>query len=488
MRDAVAEGLDGGGSRGAGPECDAQHACCASTTRSGASDCATWTTSPTACLRILAGRTSAAQDLSLAARRYRARRAHDGARGAARLRPHEAARPRHRGRQRPKPCRHRRPRAWLAAVGQAKRIIERVSTGDAVIVDAESGEIHLRPSPEVVRAYSDKVRFRARRQLRYQELRDKPAVTADGVKIELNMNAGLLVDMPHLHESGADGIGLFRTELQFMLSNSLPRLDAQADMYRQILDQAGGKRVVFRALDIGGDKALPYLRHPSEDNPALGWRALRLLLDRSGLLRLQLRALLSAADGREISLMLPMVAAATEIDAARLIIRRELERFKDRGGVAPEIRLGAMIEVPSVLFELDNVLPKLDFASVGSNDLMQFFFAADRGNAHVAGRYDALSVSALRALRTIAEAAQRHGIPVTLCGEMAGRPIDAMALIGVGFRSLSMAPASLGPAKAMIRSLDAGRIAARMEELTATLTGSLRKELETYAEVSGVEN
>ena len=201
----------------------------------------------------------------------------------------------------------------IAAVGQAHRIIERVSTGDTAIVDAETGEVHLRPSPNVVQAYSDKVRFRARRQQQYQALRDRPPLTKDGQRIELNINAGLLVDLPHLVEAGADGIGLFRTELQFMISDALPRLEQQTQMYRQILDGAAGKRVVFRALDIGGDKPLPYVKHPAEENPALGWRAVRLLLDRPGLFRLQARALLAAASGRELSVMVPMVSAASEL-------------------------------------------------------------------------------------------------------------------------------------------------------------------------------
>ncbi len=376
----------------------------------------------------------------------------------------------------------------LAAVGGAHRIIERVSTGDTAIVDAESGEVHLRPSPEVIQAYSDKVRFRARRQSRYQSLRDSPAVTTDGVKIELNINAGLLVDVPHLNESGADGIGLFRTELQFMVASALPRLAEQTRMYSQVLKAAGEKRVVFRALDIGGDKALPYIRHPAEENPALGWRASRLLLDRSALLRLQVRALLAASEGRELSLMLPMITVPSEIDKARALIEREMAWNKWRGGKGPSrIRLGAMIEVPAILMDLDGLMSKVDFVSVGSNDLMQFLFAADRGNARVSNRYDALSVAALRALRMIVEAGIRHEKPVTLCGEMAGRPLECMALIGLGYRSLSVSPASIGPAKAMIRSLDAARVAGRLDEMMAAGSTEIRAALKRMAELDSIE-
>ena len=376
----------------------------------------------------------------------------------------------------------------IAAVGGAHRIIERVSTGDSAIVDAETGEVHLRPSPEVIQAYSDRVRFRARRQKRYQSLRDSPATTTDGVRIELNINAGLLVDVPHLDEAGADGIGLFRTELQFMVAPALPRYDAQVAMYRQVLEASGGKRVVFRALDVGGDKTLPYLRHPIEENPALGWRAIRLLLDRSALLRLQLRAMLTAAEGRELSLMLPMVTVAAELDQARAIAARELEWLRKRGGRGPSsIRIGAMVEVPAALFDLEGLMKRADFVSVGSNDLMQFLFAADRGNPRLAGRFDALSPPALRALRSIVAAGNRVGIPVTLCGEMAARPIECMALIGLGFRSLSMSPASIGPAKAMIRSLDASRITSRLEALLDRGNADIRADLKVFAESYSVE-
>jgi phosphotransferase system enzyme I (PtsP) len=376
----------------------------------------------------------------------------------------------------------------IVAIAQTGSIIERVATGDPVIVDAESGEIHLRPSAEVVANYSDKVRFRARRQRRYEALRGRPATTKDGARIELHINAGLLVDLPHLTESGADGIGLFRTELQFMISSALPRLDQQISTYRQILDGAAGKRVVFRALDIGGDKALPYIRHPSEDNPALGWRAIRMALDRPGLLRMQMRALLAAAAGRELSVMIPMVSCASEIAGAKRLIHRELTIHRQRGYQGPSsLRIGAMIEVPSILYELDALLPKVDFVSVGSNDLLQFLFAADRGNPRVAHRYDCLSVSALRALKGVVEAAARHGVPVALCGEMAGRPLETMALIGIGYRSLSVAPASIGPVKAMILSLDAGRLSAHMHELMGSATGSLRDQLRLFADREGVE-
>src|SRR5690606_31876355 len=252
------------------------------------------------------------------------------------------------------------------AGGRAGGSVERVTAGDAIIVDGVIGEVHVRPSAEVVSAYTDKVRFRARRQKQYEALRDLPAVTKDGERITLQINAGLLADMPHVKESGSDGIGLFRTELMFMLSHSLPRVDRQTQAYQAVLDEAGGKPVVFRSLDIGGDKVLPYLPHVPEENPAIGWRAVRMSLDRPALLRI----------------MIPMVSVATEMDEIKVLIDKEKELALKRGAKLPKkLLIGAMIEVPSVLFELDELLPRVDFVSVGSNDLMQFLFAADRSNS-----------------------------------------------------------------------------------------------------------
>ena len=376
----------------------------------------------------------------------------------------------------------------IPAIGQAAGVVDRVSLGDAVIVDAMSGEVHLRPSSEVIAAYSDKVRFRARKQKRYQALRDRPAVTKDGVRIALHINAGLLVDMPHLAESGADGVGLYRTELQFMLSDTFPRLDKQTQHYRGVLAEAGDRPVVFRTLDIGGDKVLPYLRQPKEENPSMGWRAVRMALDRPEVIRLQLRAMLKAGGGRELRVMIPMISAAYEMVAIRALVDREKAFLKKHGYQLPkDILIGAMLEVPALLFELDAFLPKVDFVSVGSNDLMQFMFAADRTNARVANRFDVLSPSPLRALKLLIKAAKKYRVPVTMCGEMAGRPLEAMTLIGLGMRSVSMAPASIGPVKAMILSLNAEKITDCVDSLLKDGAKDVRTTLQRFAEDEAVE-
>ena len=376
----------------------------------------------------------------------------------------------------------------LVAVGQAENIVAMSETGDDIIVDGQAGIVHLRPTADMIQVYVDKVRITAKRRAHYLEFKDKPAITRDGVAITLLHNSGLVADLPMLHDTGASGVGLFRTELQFMMSNTFPRLERQLQAYRAVLDEAGKKPVVFRALDIGGDKVLPYLRQMKEENPAIGWRAIRMSLDRPALFRTQVRAFLRAASGRDLSIMIPMVSEAAEMDDIAVLIGKEMALLERKGLEPPKkLEVGAMIEVPSLLFELDALLPKVDFLSVGSNDLMQFLFAADRTNARVASRYDSLSVAPLRALRVLVKACRKHKVPLTLCGEMAGRPIEAMALIGLGFKSISMAPASIGPVKTMIRSLDASRIVARIDELLVEGSGSVRSELERFAISEGVE-
>ncbi|RVC08610.1 phosphoenolpyruvate--protein phosphotransferase, partial [Mesorhizobium sp. M7A.F.Ca.AU.001.01.1.1] len=343
----------------------------------------------------------------------------------------------------------------IPVAGQMKGAVSMAENGDAIIVDGEEGVIHLRPQPDLEAAYAEKVRFRARRQEVYRELRKKPSTTRDGVQVDLLMNAGLAVDLPQLAEAGAAGIGLFRTELQFMVASTFPRAEAQEKLYRDVLEAARGKPVTFRTIDIGGDKVLPYFKGAiQEENPALGWRAIRLTLDRPGLLRTQIRALLKASGGRELKLMLPMVTELGEITQAREIIDREVRHLSRFAHHLPtSLKLGAMLEVPSLLFQLDELMKAVDFVSVGSNDLFQFVMAVDRGNTQLANRFDTLSAPFLRVLKQIADAGVRNHTPVTLCGELAGKPISAMALIGLGFRSISMSPASIGPVKAMLTEL-----------------------------------
>lgn len=373
----------------------------------------------------------------------------------------------------------------IPVIGQAAGVVALAENGDAVIIDGDEGHVHIRPMPEHQRSYEEKVRFRARRQEQFRALRSVEPVTRDGQRIQLLMNAGLLVDLPQLAESGAEGIGLFRTELQFMIASTMPKAEEQEMFYRNVLKQAGGRVVTFRTLDIGGDKVVPYFRGHEEENPALGWRAIRLSLDRPGLLRTQLRAMLKAAAGTELKLMVPMVTEVSELRQVRELLQKEVQHLSRFGhGLPRKLQFGAMLEVPALLWQLDELMDAVDFVSVGSNDLFQFAMAVDRGNARVSERFDPLERPFLRLLRDIVRGADRNKTPVTLCGELAGKPISAMALLGVGFRSISMSPASIGPVKAMLLGLDAEALTKAVNEALddRNATVPMREVLARFAE------
>jgi phosphotransferase system enzyme I (PtsP) len=378
----------------------------------------------------------------------------------------------------------------IPAVGEVENATGMADQGDAIIVDGSTGDLHVRPLPDMEAAYAERVRLRARRQLQYQALRDRPCVTKDGEKISLMLNAGLVVDLPHIADTGAAGIGLFRTELQFMVAQNFPRTSEQYALYRAVMDAAGDKPVVFRTLDIGGDKVLPYMRNVEEENPALGWRAIRLGLDRPGLLRSQLRALLRAAGSRALKIMFPMVATVEEFEQARELVERELTHLRRHGHKLPdEVQVGSMVEVPSLLYQLDELLERVDFLSVGSNDLVQFLYAVDRGNPRVSGRFDALSAPVLRALKDIADKGRAYHKPVTLCGEMASQPIGAIALAAIGYRAMSLTPSAVGPVKAALLDLDCRKAAEFLSPLIAKPNGSkpIRIHLQEFAAAQGLQ-
>jgi len=370
----------------------------------------------------------------------------------------------------------------IPCVGRVMGLRDRLSEGDLVIVDGESGEAYLRPRPDMLAAVRSRMLVRSERQAEFAKLRDVPAITVDGTRITVLTNAGLAVDLENLGATGAEGIGLFRTEFQFMVSEELPRLTAQTALYRLVLDTAGDRPVTFRTLDIGGDKVLPYLEAEREENPALGRRAIRLGLDRPGLLRLQLRALLAAAAGRELRVMFPMIATVDEFRAARELVDVECAWAQRRGRTLPALlRVGAMIECPSLLWHLDALLPLTDFVSVGTNDLFQYMFAADRTNPLVSDRYDPLSPPALRALAEIQKKCADTGTPVSVCGELAGRPLEAFALLTLGFTRLSAPAGGVGPVKRMILSADLPAARRGMTNLLGSSAGSIRGELESLA-------
>jgi phosphotransferase system enzyme I (PtsP) len=294
--------------------------------------------------------------------------------------------------------------------------------------------------------------------------------------------------MQHLDETGADGVGLYRTEIPFMVRSEFPDVDAQAWLYSRVLDVADGRPVTFRTLDVGGDKVLPYVGEFGDENPAMGWRAIRIGLDRPAMLRRQLRALLQAANGRPLSVMFPMIAEVAELLSARKLLDLELDRAKRRGLALPErLRVGVMFEVPALAWQLDSLLPHVDFISVGTNDLLQFLYAADRGNSRLAGRYDNLSPALLRLLHFVVEKVRPAGVDLAVCGEMAGRPVEALALLAIGVRTLSMSPGAIGPVKAMVRSLDLNEATNFLSSVLTRPDRPLRETLRLFAADHAVE-
>ncbi|OFW84252.1 MAG: phosphoenolpyruvate--protein phosphotransferase [Alphaproteobacteria bacterium GWF2_58_20] len=370
----------------------------------------------------------------------------------------------------------------IPVVGQCAEALERIAPSDMLVVDGDDAQVFVRPSDEVILAYRRRLQMQTLREEGLRGLRDLPAVTRDGEKVSLLINVGLMVDLQNLPDIAPDGIGLFRTELPFMVKAAHPDLMAQTALYKDVLVRAAGLPVVFRTLDIGGDKQLPSFPVGHEENPALGWRALRIGLDRPMMLRTQLRALLMASAGQELRIMFPLVSEVAEYRSARHILDAEVARLRKSGASLPEkIMTGVMIEVPALLFQLDDLLPLCDFVSVGSNDLMQYLFAVDRGSPMVGARYDGLNPALLRALRLVVQAAERHHVSLSICGEMAGRPVEAMTLLGLGFRNLSCPPQSLLAVKAMLRSLEVDRISAYLGALLDADCGNLSDRLHAFA-------
>ena len=375
----------------------------------------------------------------------------------------------------------------LPVLGRVEGALARIEAGDRVVVDADNGQVFVRPGDDIEEKVAESMMLKAQRRASFAVLRELPAVSRDGVNVSLSINAALLIDMQHLTPSGAEGIGLYRTEIAFMVRDSFPDVTQQTEFYQRIYEQAAGKPVIFRTLDVGGDKVLPYWPREGEENPAIGWRALRIGLDLPNLLRQQIRALIAAASGRALQIMFPMIATAAEFHAAREIVLLEIERARARGHPIPTpLEIGGMLEVPSLLWQLPELLKEADFLSIGSNDLAQFLFASDRGNPRLAGRYDSLSAAMLRMLVQVLRHCAEAGRPVSVCGEMAGRPLEAMALLGLGITRLSMAPSAIGPVKTMLRSLDIAQLQAYMNDRIALAHADLRGDLLSYARDHGV--
>mgnify|MGYP003557763538 CR=1 FL=1 len=369
----------------------------------------------------------------------------------------------------------------IPMVIHAERITNEALNGNLILVDGDSGVVHLRPEETVTRSFRDKVAMQAKAMQRYASLRDLPATTTDGVRIGMLMNAGLMADLPSLVGSGAEGVGLFRTELQFLVRNQMPRRDELAVLYNRVIAAAKGRPVAFRTLDIGSDKVLPYMKPQDEPNPAMGWRAIRVGLDKPGVLRMQLQALIRAHAGRPMNIMFPFIAEHGEFVLARSHVLREMHREKSLGHKVPEhLEIGAMLETPSLAYAPDAFFEMADFISIGGNDLKQFFFAADRENERVRKRYDTLNASFLTFLEFIVKRCNASKTRLSFCGEDAGRPVEAVAFAAMGLRTLSMRPASIGPVKALLRRINLAEARAVIDQARSDGAETVRPALEAW--------
>lgn len=375
----------------------------------------------------------------------------------------------------------------IPALAKVARATHLIAPGDMLVLDAEGSNVYIRPSDEVEQAMDKYIEQYSARQAEFESLKDLPAITKDGRRISLNVNAGLFVDASRVLQEGVDGIGLYRTELPYMVASDFPDVATQQSHYAKIYEELPGKRIVFRSFDIGGDKKVPYLHGADEENPAMGWRATRIGLERPNILLEQFRALIGAAAGRPLSVMFPFIAQASEFEAVKKLFDQEMTHARTTGQPLPsEIRIGVMVEIPSLLWQLDPLMPKLDFVSIGSNDLMQFLFACDRGAPHLANTYDTLSPVMLSVVEQVCEAARRHQVEVSFCGDMARRPLEALALIGVGVRSLSVPASSIGAIKAMIRSMSEANVSDYVRTLIRSSDATIRHQLAAYARDHGI--
>ena len=376
----------------------------------------------------------------------------------------------------------------IPVLSKIKGIFTEIHNGQTVAVDGNEGWVYVNPSKQVADGFRKKVQESIELAKKWAALRNLPSVTKDKQKIGQYLNVGLPLDFDYIETTNCDGVGLYRTEIPFMASETMPDVNRQVAYYKDLITRSGDKKVIFRSLDVGSDKLLPYWAYSGEANPAIGWRSIRITLDRRAILRQQIRAFLQAAVGHELNVMFPMISDYAEFIDAKETLMLELEKEKKKGMPVPKkINVGLMIEVPSVLFQLDEILPEADFVSVGTNDLAQFIFACDRGNPKLLDRYDVLSAPFLSAMKTIVDKAKQYGVYCSVCGEMASNPIEALALIGLGYRNLSSNGASFGRIKGMIRSINCAEVADYMQNLLRSPRASVRSQLISYANDHGIE-
>ena len=376
----------------------------------------------------------------------------------------------------------------IPVVAKIRGIFDEIKTGELLGVDGTEGYVYINPTMAVKDKFKAKIAAQEELKRKLEELKDLPSKTKDGVRINLSINVGLSFDLDYIKSTNCDGIGLYRTEIPFMTSDVMPDVERQLSYYKELMDRAGDRKVIFRSLDVGSDKLLPYWSFGGEENPAIGWRSIRITLDRRAILRKQMRAFLRASADKELNVMFPMITNLAEFEEAKETLMLEVEKEKRRGGAVPrKVNVGLMIEVPAVVFQLDNILPHADFISVGTNDLAQFTFACDRGNPKLTERYDVLSSPFLTMMKEIVSKADQYGVYCSVCGEMGGNPIEAMALIGLGYRNLSMSGSSFGRVKSMVRSMSVEEVSDYVNTLLHSSKRTLRPQLIAYAYDHGIE-
>ncbi|MBE6448815.1 MAG: phosphoenolpyruvate--protein phosphotransferase [Alphaproteobacteria bacterium] len=376
----------------------------------------------------------------------------------------------------------------IPVISKIRGICKEIKNGQLIAIDGTDGYVYIEPTEQVKKKFISKQAEKQKAAQRLSELKKLPSKTKDGTRINLYLNVGLSFDLDYIETTNCDGIGLYRTEIPFMASDTMPDVEKQTSYYQELMDRVGRKKVIFRSLDVGSDKLLPYWSYGGEDNPAIGWRSIRITLDRRAILRKQMRAFLRAAAGKELNVMFPMISNLAEFQDAKETLMIELEKEKRKGQNVPkQVNVGLMIEVPSIVFQLDAVLQEADFISIGTNDLAQFIFACDRGNPKLSNRYDVLSAPFLKMMHDIVQKANQAGVPCSVCGEMAANPIEALALIGIGYRNLSMSGASIGRVKSMVRSVKLEDIEDYMKTLLKSNRRTLRPQLISYANDHGIE-
>lgn len=343
----------------------------------------------------------------------------------------------------------------IPAIVGCNDITKKVQNGQRVIVDGFEGSAIVEPSTNDVKQYqkiTDKF-MNVRQQ--WKKMINQPSVTADGQRYKISANIGSSVDISSAIENGADGVGLFRTEFLYMKSDHLPTEEEQFNAYRRAVEQLNGKRLVVRTLDIGGDKPLQFMPLPKEMNPFLGYRAIRITLDRPEMFRTQLRALLRVSEFGKINIMFPMITTLEELRAAKKIYYEEQQKLAvDHPGIGRDIHLGIMIEVPLAALNADRLAAEVDFFSIGTNDLIQYCFAADRGNDSVSYLYQPLNPTFLKLIKHIIDAGHAHDTTVAMCGEMAGDRYALPLLIGMGLDVYSMSASSILRTRSMMKQLD----------------------------------